>query len=123
MKLAQFKKKDSAAHRLGLGSGERIVDIAALAQAVKSTGEEVAGWLLETNSTRDVIGRGAAALADIKALIDAAHAPGLAQDERFSLSAAEIEFCRRFIPERFWPLVGTMKTMRLKVVALRPNRR
>jgi len=92
MKLGQFKKRDSVAQRLGFAFGEKIVDVAALAQAVRTAGEEVAEWLLEANATLDVIARGDSALADINDLFEAAHAPGLAQDERFSLPLSEIEF-------------------------------
>jgi len=92
MKLGQFKKRDSVAQRLGFAFGEKIVDVAALAQAVRTAGEEVAEWLLEANATLDVIARGESALADINDLFEAAHAPGLAQDERFSLPLSEIEF-------------------------------
>ena len=77
MKLGQFKKRDSVAQRLGFAFGEKIVDVAALAQAVRTAGEEVAEWLLEANATLDVIARGESALADINDLFEAAHAPGL----------------------------------------------
>lgn len=92
MKLAQFKTRDAATQRLGLGQDERVLDVAVLAHAVKSSGEEVAAWLLETSSTLDVIARGAAGLADLNALISNARAPGLAQDERFALPLGAIEF-------------------------------
>jgi len=92
MKLAQFKTKGSATQRLGLQSGDKVIDVSALAVAVRSTGEEVAEWLLGTNSTLEVIMRGNSGLADIKTLMEAAHTPGLAQDEQFSLPINSIEF-------------------------------
>jgi 2-keto-4-pentenoate hydratase/2-oxohepta-3-ene-1,7-dioic acid hydratase in catechol pathway len=92
MKLAQFKTKDSTMQRLGMAHGDRVLDVAALAQAVKAAGEEVAEWLLNVDSTLDVIKSGAGALADINTLISSARAPGLAQEERFSLPLASIEF-------------------------------
>ncbi|HEV7396672.1 MAG TPA: fumarylacetoacetate hydrolase family protein [Pyrinomonadaceae bacterium] len=91
MKLAQYKRKNSG-RSLGLGLGNKIVDVPALAQAVRDTGEEVKEWLLNARTTLDVISVGDGAVAAINALIEAAHAPGLDQDERFSSSFDEVEF-------------------------------
>jgi 2-keto-4-pentenoate hydratase/2-oxohepta-3-ene-1,7-dioic acid hydratase in catechol pathway len=98
MKLAQFKKNNSSEPRLGLAVAEQLVDVSALALAVKNAGEEVAEWLLEANSTMDVIKHGEAALADLKALLEAAHGPGLTQDERFSTSPDDLEFLPAVYP-------------------------
>lgn len=98
MKLAQFKKKNSSERRLGLAMGENLVDVAALAYAFKSAGEEVAAWLLEATSTMDAINAGAGMVADLNALMESAHAPGLSQDERFSSALADIEFLPAVYP-------------------------
>lgn len=98
MKLAQFKKKNSSERRLGLAMGESLVDVSALAYAVKTAGEEVAAWLLEATSTMDAINAGAGMVADLNALMESAHAPGLSQDERFSSSLADIEFLPAVYP-------------------------
>ena len=92
MKFAQFKKTGSDQQRLGVGVSEGVLDLAALAAAVRSSGEEVAEWLLTADSTLEVIRRGDAGLADINELMKAAHAPGLSQDERFAIPLTSIEF-------------------------------
>ncbi len=98
MKLAQFKKKNSSEQRLGMAVGENVVDVAALAYAVRAAGEEVADWLLEATSTMDAIKGGDGTIADLRALMESAHAPGLSQDERFSSSADDIEFLPAVYP-------------------------
>jgi len=92
MKFAQFKKTGSDQQRLGVGVSEGVLDLAALAAAVRSSGEEVAEWLLTADSTLEVIRRGDTGLADINELMKAAHGPGLSQDERFAIPLVSIEF-------------------------------
>lgn len=69
MKLTQFRTKDSKARRLGALIGDAICDVAELARAAKHGGRTPADWLLQVNSTLDVIRRGEAALKDIDSLV------------------------------------------------------
>lgn len=69
MKLAQFKTTGSDKNRLGFAVGDLVCDVAELARAVKAAGGEPASWLLETNNSLDVIGRGESGLNEINALI------------------------------------------------------
>jgi acylpyruvate hydrolase len=98
MKLAQFRKKDSEQPRLGVAAADRVVDVTALASAVRDAGEKVADWLFKSTTTLDVIRRGDSGLSDLKALLDTAHNSGWHQDERFSSDVAEIEFLPAVYP-------------------------
>jgi 2-keto-4-pentenoate hydratase/2-oxohepta-3-ene-1,7-dioic acid hydratase in catechol pathway len=69
MKLAQFKTRDSDKQRLGLAVGDMVCDVAELARAVKAAGSVTAPWLLEANSTLEVISRGESAMKEISALL------------------------------------------------------
>ena len=68
MKLAQFKSKNANQARLGVLLGDIGFDVAELARA-QSGGASVADWLLEANSTIDVINRGAEGIEQLKALL------------------------------------------------------
>lgn len=70
MKLAQFKTKDSDHKRLGILIGAAVCDVAELARAAKSTGRAVEDWLVNVDSTLEVIRRGAPALEQIEALMN-----------------------------------------------------
>jgi 2-keto-4-pentenoate hydratase/2-oxohepta-3-ene-1,7-dioic acid hydratase in catechol pathway len=99
MKLAQFKTKNSEQQRLGILVGDVVCDVAELARAVKSAGGNPPEWLLETNSTLDVINRGAEALEAISALIDGSDAPaGRGQATAHGLDA--IEFLPAVYPSK-----------------------
>ncbi|HJZ82726.1 MAG TPA: fumarylacetoacetate hydrolase family protein [Pyrinomonadaceae bacterium] len=69
MKIAQFRTDGSDRQRLGILLGDVVCDVAELARAVKSAGGSPPAWLLETNSTLDVIGRGSAAISELDSLI------------------------------------------------------
>ncbi len=69
MKLAQFRDQKSGRPRLGLSSQGKLVDVSRRAEAVAAEGTEVPGWLLQVQSTLEVIERGAAALSDLTQLI------------------------------------------------------
>ena len=69
MKLAQFRTRDSDKQRLGLAVGDMVCDVAELARAVKAAGALTAPWLLEANSTREVISRGKSAAEEIRSLL------------------------------------------------------
>src|SRR5215216_3110679 len=92
MKLAQFKTKTGNTGRLGLLAGERVIELAALADAVKQAGGEVSAWLLEVADMLGVIGRGEPALAEINALVEDAQIRGVAGEERLAFALDEIEF-------------------------------
>jgi 2-keto-4-pentenoate hydratase/2-oxohepta-3-ene-1,7-dioic acid hydratase in catechol pathway len=92
MKLAQFKLKTLEEQRLGLLAGERVLDLAELAVAVKQVGGEVSAWLLEVADMLDVIRRGEEALAEISALVEDARIHEVAIDERLAFALDAIEF-------------------------------
>ena len=87
MKLAQFKSKDSEKQRLGLLDGDVVWDVGELAHAHQSNDATVADWLLETNSTLEVINRGGEALEQLNGLLSSQSAmqgsalAGLREDE------------------------------------------
>ena len=90
MKLAQFKTKGSDEQRLGVLLGDEVCDVAELARAEKSSGGEVSDWLLEVNSSLDVINRGAEGLRDLSALVSGERPrSGRAGVAAFSLDAIE----------------------------------
>ncbi len=70
MKLAQFKTNGIDKQRLGVLLGDVVCDVAELAHVVKTSGKEVADWLLEVNGSLDVIKRADAGLRDLMALLD-----------------------------------------------------
>jgi 2-keto-4-pentenoate hydratase/2-oxohepta-3-ene-1,7-dioic acid hydratase in catechol pathway len=69
MKLAQFKTKNSDKQRLGMLLGDVVCDVAELARAHHSSGASVADWLLNLDSTLEVIRRGDAAVAELDPLV------------------------------------------------------
>src|SRR5438045_2923406 len=70
MKLAQFKTKTSDQQRLGILIGDVVCDVSELARAAKSAGRAVEDWLVNVDSTLEVIKRGAPALAQLGALMN-----------------------------------------------------
>src|SRR5437016_2229835 len=70
MKLAQFKTKNSDQQRLGILIGDAICDVIELARAVQSAGGNPASWLVEVNSSLDIIQRGSSAVEEINTLLD-----------------------------------------------------
>jgi len=93
MKLAQFKTENSAEQRLGLLLGDVVCDVAELARAVKTIGPNSDEWLLEINSTLDVIRRGASGLREVDTLLTSI-APGKG---RLPIAAYSIDSIR-FLP-------------------------
>jgi 2-keto-4-pentenoate hydratase/2-oxohepta-3-ene-1,7-dioic acid hydratase in catechol pathway len=69
MKLAQFKTKNSSEQRLGILLGEVVCDVAELAHAHRTAGAPIADWLLNVNSTLEVIHRGPEAVAQLEPLL------------------------------------------------------
>ena len=70
MKLAQFKTQDSDRQRLGILVGDGVCDVSELARAAKSAGGAVEDWLVNIDSTLEVIKRGAPALEQIGGLMN-----------------------------------------------------
>src|SRR5438067_2518784 len=74
MKLAQFKTKDSDQQRLGILTGDVVCDVSELARAAKSAGRAVEEWLVNVDSTLEVIKRDAPALEELGALMNSSEA-------------------------------------------------
>jgi acylpyruvate hydrolase len=92
MKLAQFRARPSDARRVGVLADDKLVDVAALARAVRQSGGHSAVWLLETEDTLDVIRRGAEALDEISALVEGARRGGALNDGRVAFAPDAVEF-------------------------------
>jgi 2-keto-4-pentenoate hydratase/2-oxohepta-3-ene-1,7-dioic acid hydratase in catechol pathway len=90
MKLCQFKTNNSDRQRLGVLIGDDIVcDVAEIARAVQSAGGAAADWLLEANSTLDVIQRGSSATQDLASLLAGGAGSGRGQTAGYSLNSIE----------------------------------
>jgi len=82
MKLAQFTTTTAEGQKLGCLLDEKVIDIAELARVVKLAGGEPESWLLDANSTLDLIGRGREGLAAIEGLVQEGQArEGWLQDD------------------------------------------
>jgi 2-keto-4-pentenoate hydratase/2-oxohepta-3-ene-1,7-dioic acid hydratase in catechol pathway len=69
MKLAQFKTKDSPKQRLGVLLGDVVCDVAELARAHRAAGASTPDWLLNVDSTLEVIRGGAELVAQLGPLV------------------------------------------------------
>ncbi len=98
MKLAQFKTKGSEHQKLGIALGDVVCDVAELARAVQASEGDPAEWLLNANSTLEVIRRGAPAIKEIDALIT--HGPSSARAQVSSYLLDEIEFLPAVNPQK-----------------------
>ncbi|MDT5268132.1 MAG: hypothetical protein QOH49_318 [Acidobacteriota bacterium] len=98
MKLAQFRLKGTSAARLGVLSGERLLDVAALARAVEDSGGVAAAWLLEADSTTEVISRGREGLEELASLIDEAERGAAKIDARVAPLPDAFEFLPPVFP-------------------------
>lgn len=92
MKLTQFKTKASNTQKLGLWLEDTMIDLAVLADAVKTAGGNPASWLLQANSTLEVIERKAGALTDIESLVQQGQTRRFPGDVRTSLQLDSIDF-------------------------------
>jgi 2-keto-4-pentenoate hydratase/2-oxohepta-3-ene-1,7-dioic acid hydratase in catechol pathway len=70
MKLAQFKTEGTQKQRLGALLGDVVCDVAEFARAVRTTGGNVADWLLAVNQSLEVVSRGTAGVAELEALLN-----------------------------------------------------
>jgi 2-keto-4-pentenoate hydratase/2-oxohepta-3-ene-1,7-dioic acid hydratase in catechol pathway len=99
MKLAQFRTKDSTKQRAGVLLGDVVCDLAELARGRQSTGASIPDWLLETNSTLEIIRRGPEGLQETAALVDAhQQASGKAGVLAYPLN--EVEFLPAVTPSK-----------------------
>lgn len=98
MKLTQFKTKDSAQERLGILIGDLVCDVAELARAHQSAGRTVADWLLNVDSTLEVIRRGAEAVAQMDPLLTSE--PGSHKSTVTAHRVDEIEFMPAVYPSK-----------------------
>ncbi len=98
MKLAQFRLKGTPELRLGVRSGERLLDVAALAHAVNAAGGHAAGWLLSAEGTSEVILRGSEGLAELATLVDKAVRGAVGEDARVSPPPDAVEFLPPVFP-------------------------
>lgn len=99
MKLCQFKTKDSN-QKLGIPIGDDLVcDVAALARAVKEAGSAVADWLLDANSTLEVISRGPSATQEISSLLNGS-GPQSGRGQTAAYSVDSIEFLPATYPTK-----------------------
>jgi 2-keto-4-pentenoate hydratase/2-oxohepta-3-ene-1,7-dioic acid hydratase in catechol pathway len=98
MKLAQFRLKGTPELRLGVLSGERLLDVGALARAAGDAGGAVAAWLLEADSTSDVISRGGEGLAALTALVGGAGGGAAERDPRVAPPPEAVEFLPPVFP-------------------------
>ncbi len=100
MKVAQFRLKGTPEPRLGVLSGERLLDVAVLARAAEESGGGAAAWLLEADSTADVISRGDEGLAELRALVDEAGRGAVGGDPRVAPPQDAIEFLPAVFPRK-----------------------
>jgi 2-keto-4-pentenoate hydratase/2-oxohepta-3-ene-1,7-dioic acid hydratase in catechol pathway len=98
MKLAQFRLKGTPELRLGVQWEGRLLDVAALARAVEDSGGVAAAWLLEADSTTDLISRGSEGLQELAALLDEAGRGAADRDARIAPPTDAIEFLPPVFP-------------------------
>ena len=96
MKLAQFRLKGTSELRLGVLSGERLVDVAALAR--EAAGRGAAAWLVDVAGTSEVVGRGAPGLGEIGALVEKNARGAALEDEGIAVPLDAVEFLPPVFP-------------------------
>ncbi len=99
MKLAQFRTRESDKQRLGLAVGDVVCDVAEMARAVKDAGLTTAPWLLEVNSTLQVINRGESGAKEISGLLTS-HLPPQGRGIATGYSVDEIVFIPAVYPSK-----------------------
>ena len=98
MKLAQFRLKGTSDVRVGVQSGERLLDVAALARA--AVGGGAAAWLADVAGTFEIIERGALGLGEIGDLVEENGRGALLEDERIALPLSAVEFLPPVFPRK-----------------------
>src|SRR5688572_20361907 len=86
MKLAQFKPKNANQPCLGVLLGDVVCNVAELARTQRAGGATVSDWLLEADSTLDIVNRGAEAVEQLNALLT------LQTGSQSGFNEADIEF-------------------------------
>jgi 2-keto-4-pentenoate hydratase/2-oxohepta-3-ene-1,7-dioic acid hydratase in catechol pathway len=99
MKLAQVETEGSG-KLLGIQAGGKVINLAALARAVKQSGGQVAAWLIEARDMLDIIRRGDEAIDEIKNLVAIAQTGGLATGERLAVAIDSIKFLPPVYPSK-----------------------
>ena len=100
MKLAQFRLKGTPEARLGVLTGERLLDVAALARAVVMKGKSAAPWLADAAGMFEVITRGGEGLEELASLVDE-DGRGLAEgDARVAPPPDAVEFLPPVFPRK-----------------------
>jgi len=100
MKLAQFRLKGTPEARLGVLTGERLLDVAALARAVVMKGKSAAPWLADAAGMFEVITRGGGGLEELASLVDE-DGRGLAEgDARVAPPPDAVEFLPPVFPRK-----------------------
>src|SRR5256714_7475789 len=99
MKLAQFKTKTSDQQRLGILIGDVVCDVSELARAAQSNGRAIEDWLVNVDSTLEVIKRGAPALEQLDALMNSSE-PSTGRAGVAAYSVESIEFLPAVYPSK-----------------------
>jgi 2-keto-4-pentenoate hydratase/2-oxohepta-3-ene-1,7-dioic acid hydratase in catechol pathway len=98
MKMTQFASKQSNRRRLGVLIEGKLIDVAALAQAVRRAGGQAPDRLLEVRGTAEIIEHGAAALDDVRLLIEQAKADPLLLKDDVIVLPESMEFLPPVFP-------------------------
>ena len=98
MKLAQFRLKGTPELRLGVLSGEGLLDVGALARVSAEGGGRAAGSLLDDEDVHNVITRGEEGLAELRALVEEAGRGATLNDERVAPPPDTVEFLPPVFP-------------------------
>src|SRR5436190_20729913 len=100
MKLAQFKTKDSERRRLGILIDNVVCDVADLARAAKSAGRAVPEWLLTTDTTIEIIKRGAGAAEAVTTIVNSTALPGQSRGGTVAYRIDSIDFLPAVYPSK-----------------------
>jgi 2-keto-4-pentenoate hydratase/2-oxohepta-3-ene-1,7-dioic acid hydratase in catechol pathway len=92
MKLGQFRLKGSTEQRLGVQSGESLLDIAALARGFSEGGGQAAEWISNAVGTVEVIKRGSQGLKELGALLSEARRLVSGAHDPFAVSLDAVQF-------------------------------
>ena len=100
MKLSQFRLKGTPDVRLGVLSGERLLDVGALARAYIEGGGRAAVWLRGSWGVHEVIERGEEGLAGLRTLLDEGVRDETLADGRVAPPPDAVEFLPPVSPRK-----------------------